>query len=158
MTAVDGHNLCHTPTTYRLLRLEYLFGLLVTAGFLLTHLTEVRWWVAAGLFLYVDLIGYVPGAIAYHRSPDQRISRVYYVLYNAMHSLSVQGAVLGVWVLAFGWEWALLVLPIHLCGDRALFGNFPKSFTVSFEPRPHPAVQTALRDFATVPWHQAGAR
>ncbi|MFF4836301.1 hypothetical protein [Streptomyces sp. NPDC001315] len=155
---MDGHNLCQTPTTYRLLRLEYLLGLLVSAGFFLAHLDQVRWWAAAALFLYVDLIGYLPGAVAYHRSPDQRISRVYYVLYNTMHSLSVQGVVLGAWVLLYGWEWALLVLPIHLCGDRALFGNFTKSFTVSFEPRPHPSVQSALRDFATVPWHQAAVR
>ena len=53
---------------------------------------------------------------------------------------------------------ALLVLPIHLFGDRALFGNFAKSFTVSFEPVPHPAVQGPLRDFATVPWHEAAVR
>jgi hypothetical protein len=155
---VDGHNLCQTPTTYRLLRLEYLLGLLVAAGFFLAHLAEVRWWVAVVLFVYVDVIGYLPGALAYHRSPDQQVSRVYYVLYNTMHSLSVQGAVLGAWVLAHGWEWALLVLPIHLFGDRALFGNFAKSFTVSFEPVPHPAVQGPLRDFATVPWHKAAVR
>ncbi len=152
---VDGHNLCQTPTTYRLLRLEYLLGLLVATGFFLAHLDEVRWWVAVALFAYVDVIGYLPGAIAYHRSPDRRVSRVYYVLYNTMHSLGVQGAVLGAWILVSGWEWALLVLPIHLFGDRALFGNFAKSFTVSFEPMPHPSVQTALRDFATVPWHEA---
>ncbi len=158
MTGVDGRNLCQTPTTYRLLRLEYLCGLLVAAGFFLAHLHEVRWWVAALLFLYVDVIGYLPGALAYHRNPDRRISRVYYVLYNTMHSLAVQGAVLGAWVLVSGWEWALLVLPIHLFGDRALFGNFVKPFTVSFEPRPHPAVQSALRDFATVPWYRAAAR
>ncbi|MGW8881362.1 hypothetical protein [Streptomyces mirabilis] len=155
---VDGHNLCQTPTTYRLLRLEYLLGLLVAAGFFLAHLAEVRWWVAVVLFVYVDVIGYLPGALAYHRSPDQQVSRVYYVLYNTMHSLSVQGTVLGAWVLAHGWEWALLVLPIHLFGDRALFGNFAKSFTVSFEPVPHPAVQGPLRDFATVPWHEAAVR
>jgi hypothetical protein len=70
----------------------------------------------------------------------------------------VQGAVLGAWVLLHGWEWALLVLPIHLFGDRALFGNFVKSFTVSFEPLPHPSVQSELRDFASVPWHQAATR
>jgi hypothetical protein len=54
---VDGHNLCQTPTTYRLLRLEYLLGLLVAAGFFLAHLAEVRWWVAVVLFVYVDVIG-----------------------------------------------------------------------------------------------------
>ena len=28
----------------------------------------------------------------------------------------------------------MLALPIHLMGDRALFGNFMKSFALPFEP------------------------
>ena len=35
-------------------------------------------------------------------------------------------------------EWALLALPLHLFGDRALFGNFYKSFGIEFEPSAHP--------------------
>ncbi|GGT18342.1 hypothetical protein [Streptomyces purpureus] len=150
---MDAHNLCQTPTTYRLLRLEYLVGLLVAAGFFLAHLDEVRWWVALLLFAHIDLIGYLPGALAHRRSPDGRIPRVYYVLYNTMHSLLTQALVVGAWMWLVGPEWALLVVPIHLFGDRGLFGNFVKPFTVAFEPRPHPAVQSALADFATVPWH-----
>ncbi len=30
-------------------------------------------------------------------------------------------------------------MPIHLCGDRALFGNFLKPFRVPFEPAALPA-------------------
>ena len=150
---MDQHNLCQTPTTYRLLRLECLLGLLVAAGFLIAHLDEVRWWPAALLFVYIDVIGYLPGAVAYHFSRDKRISRTYYVLYNTTHSVITQSFVVAAWIWLVRPEWALLVVPIHLFGDRALFGNFIKSFTVSFEPEPHPAVQVALRDFATVPWH-----
>ncbi len=156
---MDGHNLCQTPTALTgCCASNTCSGSWWPRGSSSRTLAEVRWWVAVVLFVYVDVIGYLPGALAYHRSPDQQVSRVYYVLYNTMHSLSVQGAVLGAWVLAHGWEWALLVLPIHLFGDRALFGNFAKSFTVSFEPVPHPAVQGPLRDFATVPWHEAAVR
>jgi hypothetical protein len=61
------------------------------------------------------------------------------VLYNTMHSMFTQGVVTLLWGLLFGWQWALLALPIHLCGDRALFGNFLKPFGVTFEPVEHPA-------------------
>ncbi|MGI5260723.1 hypothetical protein [Streptomyces angustmyceticus] len=150
---MDTHNLCQTPTTYRLLRLEYLLGLAVAAGFFVAHLGAVRWWVAVVLFAYIDVIGYLPGAVAFRRSRDGRIHRAYYVLYNLMHSLAFQGLVVAGWIWAAGPEWALLVVPIHLCGDRGLFGNFVKSFTVPFEPAAHPAVGAALRTFATVPWY-----
>jgi hypothetical protein len=36
-------------------------------------------------------------------------------------------------------EWALLAIPLHLGGDRSLFGNFLKPFSVPFEPdQAHP--------------------
>jgi hypothetical protein len=121
------------------MRLENLIALGVCGTLFVVHLTDVRWLPAVLLFVYIDLIGYVPGAIAFHRSPTGRIPKAYYVLYNTMHTFSTQFAVAGLWVLVFGWEWALLAIPIHLFGDRALFGNTLKPFAVSFEPAPHPA-------------------
>ncbi|MEU1694999.1 hypothetical protein ABZ590_27055, partial [Streptomyces hirsutus] len=141
---MDGRNLFETPTTYRLIRLEYALGLVVAAVLFFAHLDEVRWLPAVGLFVYIDLIGYLPGAFAYRRSPDKRISKVYFVLYNVMHSLVTQGLVVLAWIWLFGAEWALLAVPIHLFGDRALFGNFLKPFALRFEPEPHPAY-TAFR-------------
>jgi hypothetical protein len=111
----------------------------VASVLFLTHLGQVRWVPFIALFVYIDAIGYIPGAIAFHRSKTKRISKVYYVLYNTMHTFSTQFAVTALWVLVFGWEWALLAIPIHLFGDRALFGNTLKPFAVSFEPEPHPA-------------------
>jgi hypothetical protein len=136
---MDTANRFETRTTYRLIRLEYLVGLVVAVALLVVHLGQVRWLPAAGLFVYIDLIGYLPGAIAYHRSASKRIGKVYYVLYNTMHSLVTQALVVGLWAWLIGWEWALLAIPIHLFGDRALFGNFLKPFAVQFEPVPHPA-------------------
>jgi hypothetical protein len=86
------------------------------------------------MFFYIDLIGYIPGAIAFRRSPDGRISKVYYVLYNTMHSMLTQGAVIALWGFTVGWEWALLFIPWHLFGDRGVFGNFMKPFSLPFEP------------------------
>ncbi|WP_255953419.1 hypothetical protein [Streptomyces odontomachi] len=135
---MDALNRFETKTTYRLIRLEYLFALVVSFYFLFKHLDDIRWWPFALLFVYIDLIGYIPGAIAFHRSETKRISKAYHVLYNTMHSMATQAVVALLWGLLFGSEWALLALPIHLCGDRALFGNFLKPFRVSFEPVAHP--------------------
>ncbi|KRV46508.1 hypothetical protein AQ490_11480 [Wenjunlia vitaminophila] len=136
---MDGKNHFETPTTYRLLRAEYGLGLVVASTLFFVHLGDINWWAFAGLFVYIDLIGYIPGAIVYHRSKDKQISKVYYVLYNTMHSLVTQGLVTLLWIWLWGPEWALLALPIHLCGDRALFGNFLKPFALHFEPVAHPA-------------------
>lgn len=136
---MDAINRFDSKNTFLLMRLENLIALGVCVALFVIHLGEVRWLPAVILFVYIDAVGYLPGAIAFHRSPTKRISKVYYVLYNTMHTFSTQFVVAGLWVLAFGWEWALLAIPIHLFGDRALFGNTLKPFTVSFEPTPHPA-------------------
>jgi hypothetical protein len=144
---MDSHNLFLTPTTYRLLRAEYAGGLVIAILLALLHLGDIRWLVFIGLFAYIDVIGYLPGAIAYRRSPERRIPRAYFVLYNSMHSLLSAGLVAGGWCLVVRPEWALLALPIHLCGDRALFGNFLKPFGLSFEPVIHPAYQELVNNY-----------
>lgn len=131
---MDVANPFETPTTFRLHRAEYLVGFAVATGLILTHLGDIRWLPFAGLFLYIDVFGYIPGAVAYHRSETKRISKVYYVMYNTMHSLITQSAVVGLWGLLVGWEWALLAIPFHLFGDRGVFGNFMKTFALPFEP------------------------
>ncbi|MGI5450827.1 hypothetical protein ACQEVM_34655 [Streptomyces sp. CA-243310] len=136
---MDHVNRFESRVTFRLLRAEYAVALVVSAVLFLLHLSEVRWWVAVLLFVYIDLIGYIPGAMAFRRAENGRIPKVYYVLYNTMHSFVTHAVVLGVWAAIAGFEWAFLAVPIHLCGDRALFGNFLKSFHVRFEPVAVPA-------------------
>lgn len=136
---MDAANRFESRTTYWLLRGEYLAGLLISAWLLVAHWDEVRWPVAVGLFAYIDLIGYIPGALAHRRARGGAVPRVYYVLYNTMHSWLTAGTVVGLWALWSGWEWALLAVPLHLCGDRGLLGNFLKPFSVPFEPHAHPA-------------------
>jgi hypothetical protein len=143
---MDAVNHFESKTTVRLIRLEYLVALGTSFFLLFTHLGKINWWVFAALFVYIDLIGYIPGAIAFHRSKNKRISKAYYVLYNTMHSMVTQSAVALLWVVLVKPEWALLALPIHLCGDRALFGNFLKPFSVSFEPVVHPAFSRLIRE------------
>ena len=83
---MDPANLFETKGTYKLVRLEYLVAMLAVGVLAVIHIEDVRWWVALILFLYPDTIGYYAGAIAYRRSPDHRIPKSYYVLYNVAHS------------------------------------------------------------------------
>jgi hypothetical protein len=145
---MDPLNRFHTQTGFRLARLEWFAGLVVCTVLALGHLGEIRWAVFAGLFLYIDLIGYIPGAIAYRRSPNGQISRGYYVAYNLMHNLVSGAVVVGLWALFVRPEWALLAVPLHLLGDRALFGNTYKAFGVAFEPVVHPAFADFERAYA----------
>ena len=133
---MDALNRFETRTTFTLVRIEFALLLLASAVALILHLRQVNWWVFAGLFLIVDLVGYIPGAIAFRRY-GASTPKLYYVLYNTMHSLSPWIVSLGLWSLFVGPQWAFLAIPIHLCGDRSIFGNSMKSFKISFEPSPH---------------------
>jgi len=144
---MDSHNLFLTRTTYRLLRAEYGAALIAAVVLALIHLGQVRWPVFIGMFVYIDLIGYLPGAVAYRRARGGDIWRGFYVLYNSTHSLLSATAVAAAWCLLVRPEWALLALPIHLCGDRAVFGNFLKPFGLSFEPVTHPAYQELVKHY-----------
>ncbi|WP_151483509.1 hypothetical protein [Streptomyces albicerus] len=143
---MDTKNLFMTPVTARLVRAEYGLGLVVATALFFAHLDEVRWLPALALFVYIDLIGYIPGAIQYRRHKGQ-LHKAYYVGYNVMHSLVTQGLVTLGWIWLWGFEWALLALPIHLFGDRALFGNYLKPFGLHFEPETHQAYRRFRSEF-----------
>jgi hypothetical protein len=130
-----------TRVTYRAVRLEYAAALLTAVALVVAHFGHIRWWAFVALFGVIDLIGSLPGAVAWRRAGGGPVPRRYYALYNTMHSFLTAGVVAAAWSMVAGPEWALLALPIHLCGDRALFGNFYKPLGLSFEPRVHPAYQ-----------------
>ena len=146
---MDCKNLFETRTTYILHRLEYAVLLGLCLLLLVYNLDQVNWFKFVLAFAYIDLIGYIPGAIAYRRRKDGDISRIYYVLYNSMHSFLTAYIVLATWYFLAGFEWAMLAIPIHLFGDRSVFGNFLKPFNVSFEPVCHPLYQKFLEGYST---------
>ncbi|MDJ1135806.1 hypothetical protein [Streptomyces iconiensis] len=143
---MDQHNFFETPTTAKLHRAEYVVAFALTTGLAVAHYDEIRWLPALGLFLYIDVVGYLPGALAYRRSRTKQLPKVYYVLYNTMHSLITQGAVVALWCWLIGPEWALLAVPWHLFGDRGLFGNFLKPYGQPFEPVRDPRFSQLLRE------------
>jgi hypothetical protein len=131
---MDSKNRFHTPETWFLVRAEHIAMLGVVVVLLVLHREETSWLRFAAAFLLIDLIGYVPGAIAYRRRGG-RIAPLYHHLYNLTHSYLTGGLVVALWALAAGgFEWAMLAIPLHLSGDRGLFGNTYKPWELAFEP------------------------
>jgi hypothetical protein len=115
-----------------MLRGEALVGLIASSGLAVAHLHEVRWSVFALFFVTIDLVGYLPGALAHRRAGGRRIAPVYPALYNITHGFATNALFALAWSLAVRPEWALVAIPIHLFGDRALFGNFFKPLDAPF--------------------------
>jgi hypothetical protein len=147
---MDSRNTFHTPATYALTRLDYLVVTAALVGLVVYHLPETRLGPFTAAFVWIDLVGYLPGALWYARSGGTRrsIPAVFPVLYNVTHSFATNAVVAAVWYLVAGrLEWAMLALPIHLCGDRGLFGNIYKPFGLAFQPVQHPAFARFLGEF-----------
>lgn len=151
---MDARNTFETPVTARLARLEWLGFLLVAAALTISHWSSINWWLFVGLFVIIDVIGYLPGMIAHRRSADGSVPAIYYALYNTMHCLFTWTVILGVATVLVGWHWAMLAVPLHLFGDRALFGNSLKPFGVPFEPERHPDFADFQQRYAErpIPW------
>ncbi|WP_158849443.1 hypothetical protein [Saccharothrix deserti] len=115
---------------------------------MISHWSELDVLQAILLFAYIDLIGTVPGLWAYIRSPNGQISKVYYHVYNFLHSFVTQGVVMIAYVGLFGWQWCLLGIPTHLFIDRFLFNNYPKPLGVAFDPVKHPVFAKFEREYA----------
>jgi hypothetical protein len=138
---MDAANRFHTEQTWRWVRAEHVALVAALAVVGLLHAREVAWGRFAAAFLVIDLVGYVPGAIAFRLSARGKIAPIYHRLYNLTHSYLTAGVVAGVWATAAGsFEWAMLALPIHLSSDRGFFGNTYKPASLPFEPV-HPAAE-----------------
>jgi hypothetical protein len=120
-----------------LTRAEHLALMVVSGLLMLLHAREVRWLHAAIAFAAIDLIGYLPGARAFRRAGSRPIPPLYHHLYNVTHNFLTAALVSAVWALAAGHlEWAMLALPLHLAGDRGIFGNGFKPVAFPFEGHP----------------------
>jgi hypothetical protein len=138
---MDLKNRFHTPDTYLWMRIDYLALLAILLLLTAVHWQEIRWIPFVVAFSWIDVVGYLPGAIWYRTRAEgeqRRIPAIFHHLYNFAHSVGVNSLLMGIWFLAAGWEWAMLAVPIHLCGDRGLFGNVYKPVHLAFEPVAHP--------------------
>lgn len=166
---MDTQNRFHTDSSFRLVRAEAVLGLLALVYLLLAFVSDVNWSRFLIAFALIDLVGYLPGALAFRRALARRrptdraaprIAARFHHLYNLTHSFLTCGGVLGLWFVASGdVEWAMLALPIHLLGDRGLFGNTYKPTNLPFEPWPRAAADTAAdRTFSVGSTPSAEAR
>lgn len=133
---MDAANRFETRSTFILWRLEYTLLLLISIGAFIYYWNEIRLIPFLILFLYIDLIGYIPGAIVY-RLNNGKVPPFFYYLYNLTHNFISAAVVALLWAVFVEPEWALLAIPIHLFGDRAIFGNSFKSVKVCFEGKQH---------------------
>ena len=62
---MDTRNRFHTPETWLWVRAEYLVLLAALVVLVVLHLDEVNWPRFVAAFVLIDLIGYLPGAVAY---------------------------------------------------------------------------------------------
>ena len=127
-----------------LTRAEYLALMTASALLMLLHAGEISWVRAVIAFAAIDLIGYLPGARAFRRAGKQPIPAIYHHLYNVTHNFLTAAVVTVAWALAAGGlEWAMLAVPLHLAGDRGIFGNGFKPTAMPFEAAHHPPVEVA---------------
>jgi hypothetical protein len=148
---MDKYNKFHTLSTYSLARLDWAVLMLFAFALLVMHWREVNWWWFAFAFLFPDLIGTFPGLYIYYgrRSGEHRsIPNLIHGLYNFGHSFAGVALFCALWWLWTGRpEWAMLAFPIHLAGDRSVFGNFYKPFGTAFEPVKHDAFKRFEQDY-----------
>lgn len=115
-------------------RAEHLAIVALCAVLALLHLRDIAWLRFIAAFVAIDLLGYVPGAVATRRARGGPIPPLFHHLYNVTHSYLTLGLVVAAWALALGrFEWAMLAVPLHLSGDRGLFGNGHKPVALPFE-------------------------
>ena len=117
-----------------LARAEWIALTAALSALALVHQAEVAWPRFALAFAAIDLAGYLPGALAFRRARGAPIAPLYHALYNVTHNFVAAGLAVALWGLALGRaEWAMLAIPIHLAGDRGLFGNGFKPADQPFE-------------------------
>ncbi len=150
---MDKHNLFFTRANYNLVRAEQLVMLLGVIGLVVAHWDEVRWLHFTLAFLWSDLIGTFPGMYWHYKrttAENRKIPAAFYALYNFCHSFLSVAAVTAAWYALTGrFEWAMLAMPIHLLGDRAIFGNIYKTTGLEFEPAPNPMFRRFVEQFRT---------
>lgn len=141
---MDVKNRFHTTETWALVRIEQCGLVVALSALVLAHASEVRWARFAVAFALIDLIGYIPGAVAWRRASAKKIAPLYHHLYNLTHSYITAAIICGLWAfIAGGPEWAMLAFPIHLGIDRGFFGNVYKPASLSFEPAAPPSARAA---------------
>ena len=123
-------------------RTEWLLLTALLALGVIAHWKDTAWPRFLIAFLALDLVGYLPGAVAFRRARGGPIAPLYHWLYNLTHNFVTAAVIVAAWASLVGhFEWAMLALPLHLAGDRGVFGN---GFKPTEEPFEHVATRTVV--------------
>jgi|SRR6185436_4358521 len=148
---MDKYNRFHTPAIYTLVRLDWAVLMFAAIVLLFSHWRDVHWWRFTWAFLLPDLIGTLPGMYVYYgrrSGPRRSIPLVIHQLYNFAHCFVTTVAFCAIWyAVTRRLEWEMLAFPIHLAGDRCIFGNIYKPFGTAFEPVPHESFQRFEQEY-----------
>ena len=138
---MDYKNFFATRNISYYARLDYIALLALCGTLAYEHRAHMDWLVFFSAIAWQDAIGYYPAALVYYLQPGNAPRRIpvgFYYLYNLIHGVLLNLAVVLVWMrLANGWQWEMLAIPIHLCIDRGVFGLSYKSRKISFVPVEH---------------------
>ena len=119
-------------STFKFLRLEYIALLSITLILLNQHIQDINWIHFLLIFVFIDLVGYIPGYFYVKYTKKAIPSRYFYILYNTTHNFCTVTCVAFIlWQLGL-LTWSFLAVPIHLFGDRGLLGNFYKPLASPF--------------------------
>lgn len=144
---MDKANRFFTPTLYRMVRLDWLVIMIALSIIAAMHWREINWWLFLIVFWWIDFVGTAPGMYYQGRHPERPVPRWTIVLYNFCHSFTTVGVITAIWYAFAGFQWEMLAMPIHLAGDRCVFGNIYKHFDPRFEPHPDPGYQRFESEF-----------
>ena len=132
---MDIKNRFHTRSSYTLMRIEHAGVVISCIALAILNFDAVDWLRFAAAFIIIDVVGYFPGAITFRVRGGSTIAPAFHYLYNFSHNYLTWVAIVGIWALQLGgFEWAMLAIPIHLSGDRGIFGNVFKPASLPFEP------------------------
>jgi len=130
---MDAAHRFHTDDSWAWVRAEQTLLAVTLGALVLWNASEVDWLRFALAFTVIDLVGYLPGALEYRRRGGGPLPPRYHHLYNLTHSYLTWAGLTAAWAVLGGLEWAMLAAPIHLAGDRGLFGNVYKPASLPFE-------------------------
>ena len=65
---MDRFDKSHSDGTYRIMRAEHVTLVVVCSAMAIGHYSEINLWRFAFLFLVIDVVGYLPGLVAYLRN------------------------------------------------------------------------------------------
>lgn len=117
----------------KLLRLEYFALFLISIFLTYVFSSKINWWHFLLLFFSIDILSYYPGRIWSLINHNDIPPRIFYIIYNCCHNISLLLFASLVWIYFLKDNYSFLALFVHISIDRGILGNFPKVVSDEFK-------------------------